>query len=72
MPNFEAKIETEVADEEVLDILAGDTDWKQAQWPACRDQAENAGKTVTGNPAYVRYEFKHDLVYDFVFNVPVA
>lgn len=71
---YVAHIEANMLDDDTADFLSTDSGWLEAQWPECRRQAQEAGKTVTGNPelsGFTRGEETDDgYLYDFSFNVP--
>jgi hypothetical protein len=73
---YKAYVEANMLDEDTAQWLSEDADWLQSQWPECVRQAENAGKTVSGNPAFVKFEFLYDTqdgkLYDFEFDVPTS
>ena len=73
---YTAHIEATMLDDDTADFLSTDQGWVQAQWPECRSQAINAGKTVTGNPTFSKYTKlstgDDGNLYDFEFNVPTS
>lgn len=73
---YKANIEATMLDADTADWLATDIGWLQAQWPECRRQAIDAGKTITGNPALDRYDHLRTTddgeLYNFEFNVPTS
>lgn len=76
MPNFEAHVEANMADEQTAYDLSQDNDFLEAQWGEARQQATDAGKTPNGNPVFTGYTKKREdgngMFFDFVFRVPVA
>lgn len=71
MATYQATIEATIEDPAYAQELTSDREWLQAQWPAAVDQAVQAGKTVTGNPAYASYSNVGPDTYHYLFNVPV-
>ncbi len=74
---YTAYIDANMPDDEIAQILSEDTGWLEAQWPECVNQAQNSGKSVTGDPAYRNYSKTGPsgdggFIYRFVFDVPVA
>ncbi len=72
MPVYRAHIEATIEDADYAAELSTDIPWLQAQWPAAKDQASTAGKTVTGDPVFVTYTNTAPITYDYEFDVPVA
>jgi hypothetical protein len=73
---YKSYVEANMLDEDTAQWLSEDADWLQSQWPECRRQAVDAGKTITGNPQFVKFTFIQDTqdgkLYNFEFNVPTS
>jgi hypothetical protein len=71
-----ANIEANMPDDDIAEYLSTDTGWLEAQWPECVRQAQAAGKTVNGNPAYDSFTktgtTQDGNLYNFKFNVPTS
>lgn len=74
MPSNRTEVDVEVTvdSDEVAEILANDTDWQEAQWPAVLDVVEGRGLQATGDPVYVSYTKTAEQTYNFRFSVTIA
>lgn len=74
---FTAYVDANMPDDQIAEILSEDAGWLEAQWSECIHQAEEAGKTVTGDPVYRNYSKvgpsgDGGFNYRFVFDVPIS
>jgi hypothetical protein len=73
---YVAHIEATMYDDQTAQDLSQDSDWLAALWPEAVSQAENAGRSVSGDPVFHSYtklgQTPDGGVFDFRFDVPTS